>query len=124
MTTQDNGGALVASAMLGRNRRFSILPITTMHMAPALQPGDAVMVDPSVATYEGAGLYAIEQLGRPVVYRVDSNAGKLLVMCDDRQFKPQEYSLAQFNDSLLGKVRLIVKVADPSWMERARAEAA
>ncbi|KKL87286.1 hypothetical protein LCGC14_1936210 [marine sediment metagenome] len=124
MITQDNGGALVASAMLGGNRRFSILPITTMHMAPSLRPGDAVLVDPSVVVYEGAGLYALEQLGRPVVYKVDSNAGKILVMCEDRQFKAQEYTLAQFDAALLGKVRLIVKVADPSWMERARAEAA
>jgi phage repressor protein C with HTH and peptisase S24 domain len=122
MTTGNNGGALVASTMLGGDRRFSILPITTTHMAPALRPGDAVVVDPSVATYECAGLYVLEQLGRPVVYKVDSNAGKLLVMCDDHQFKPQEYSLAQFDAAVLGKVRLIVKVADPSWMERARAE--
>lgn len=102
-------------ALLGAPKNWRVLPVEGDHMEPTLRRGDYVGCVPP-DNWSGPGLYVIDNLGKPVVYRFDSinvRDGLRLHRDNERYHQAcgvfEEVSYEWFKGVVLGKVMGVLK---------------
>jgi hypothetical protein len=97
----------IAAALLEEFARARPLPIIGDGMMPTLRPyRDVAMINPADC-YCGEGIYALDSLGVPDLYRVQSTfSGRrtLLLMRDNKAYQDREVTAAEFSEAVLGKL--------------------
>jgi phage repressor protein C with HTH and peptisase S24 domain len=89
------------------------LPVEGDVMSPTLRRGDYVVVVP-VDRYQGDGLYAFDLHGAPVIYRCMSNfKGGIAVIPDNKLYSTWDFTVKEFDDTVIGKIAATCKVLDP-----------
>jgi hypothetical protein len=90
-------------------------------MAPTLRPGDLAGIVP-VDGWAGNGVYAFEQLGRPVLRRAEHIHGtdRIRVFYDNSAYTGGEITAEQFNASVLGKVFTFCTVTEGALLQLLR----
>lgn len=82
-----------------------LMPIKGDSMAPALRPGDFVMVVPT-SRYLCEGIYVVDAMGAPDLFRCEKIIGKDAVRLtkDNPAYAGHVATVAQFNANVLGIV--------------------
>ncbi len=84
-----------------------IVQVEGDHMEPTLRGGRDYVVCLPIDHYAGEGLYVIDQLGLPLVYRFESDfQGGIAMLRDNKLYREQPPSLTrqQFEQMVLAKV--------------------
>jgi phage repressor protein C with HTH and peptisase S24 domain len=92
-----------------------LMEVGSDNMRPTLRPCDYVAVIATDA-YAFPTLYVLEERGyRRVVRAQYLPKGRVQIIYDNPLYHPQELSVADFNDLVIGRVVGDVKVREPLW---------
>jgi len=85
------------------DEKFRILKIDDDSMN--LRLGDMVVLDTSITTYTGPGIYALLVDEIPVIRRMQVTlGGDILIMCDNKAYTDERFNPQNFPFKILGKV--------------------
>ena len=100
----------------GASPELRLIMVEDDAMEPTLRRGDAVCALP-VSAYSGEGVYLIDK-GYPAVCRVSPGPRSLLLSTDNKLYgPPTEYTKAQFNEFVIGKVGAFIRVVNGDVLE-------
>ncbi len=113
-TAHNSAIAFSRAATIGRPR---FVPMVGDSMTPTLKDGDFAAVV-QTETYNFEGLYVLEFLSAPDVYRCAAmGPGKIRISKDNERYPAHVLTLRQFEESVAGQVVAACSVIAPSLID-------